>query len=161
MKVKDIMTKRVVVVSPETAITEVAKLLLEKHINGVPVVDSQGRVAGIICQSDLIAQQKKFPLPSVFNLLDYFIPLHSAAKFEKEVQKISATTAAQAMTPDPVTIDPEMTLEDAATLMVNNSFHTLPVVEKGILVGVIGKEDILRTLMPADEAEGPERTRES
>lgn len=148
MKVKDIMTKRVVVVSPETAITEVAKLLLEKHINGVPVVDRDGRVVGIICQSDLIAQQKKLPLPSVFNLLDSFIPLRSTAKFEQEVLKISATTASRAMTANPVTVSSETSLEDAATLMVNRNFHTLPVVDNGILVGIIGKEDILRTIMP-------------
>lgn len=148
VKVKDIMTKRVVVVSPETAITEVAKLLLEKHINGVPVVDRDGRVVGIICQSDLIAQQKKLPLPSVFNLLDSFIPLRSTAKFEQEVLKISATTASRAMTANPVTVGPETSLEDAATLMVNRNFHTLPVVDNGILVGIVGKEDILRTIMP-------------
>jgi len=53
------------------------------------------------------------------------------------------------MTTDPITIDPDATLEDIATLMVNNNVHTLPVLDNDRLVGVIGKEDVLRTLMPA------------
>jgi CBS domain-containing protein len=56
------------------------------------------------------------------------------------------------MTPDPITVDPEATVEEVTTLMAKKNIHTLPVVDKGKLVGVVGKEDILRTLMPA----GPE-----
>jgi CBS-domain-containing membrane protein len=149
LKAKDIMSHHVVTVSPETGIVEVARILLEKRWNGLPVVDSGGRLVGVICQSDLIAQQKKIPLPSVFNLLDTLIPIFSPAKIEKEFEKISATTADGAMTPDPVTVTPETSLEEVAALMVNEGFHTVPVVEGGKLVGVIGKEDILRTLMPA------------
>jgi CBS domain-containing protein len=146
LKAKDIMTREVIAVTPETEISEVAGILLEKRINGVPVVDSDGRLIGIVCQSDLIAQQKAFPLPSVFNLLDSFIPLR-AGKFEREVQKMAATTAAHAMTPDPVSVHPETAVEDVATLMVNKNFHTLPVVDEKRLVGIIGKEDVLRILI--------------
>lgn len=149
LKAKDIMTKEIVSVAPETDITEAARLLLEKHFNGLPVVNSEGNLVGILCQSDLIAQQKRFPLPSVFNLLDTLIPIVSPAKIEKEVQKISATKVSQAMTADPVTADPETSIEKIAALMVNRNFHTIPVVEKGKLVGIIGKADVLRTLMPA------------
>ena len=50
------------------------------------------------------------------------------------------------MTPDPITVDPETSIEELATLMVDKNFHTLPVVDKGKLVGIVGKEDILRTI---------------
>jgi CBS domain-containing protein len=148
LKAKDIMTKDVISVTPDTEIIEVARLLLKKHINGVPVVDDEGNLVGIICQSDLISQQKKLPLPSFFNLLDTFIPLDSPGKIGREVEKISAARAEQAMTPDPVTVNPQTGLEDIAAIMVNKNLHTIPVVEEGKLVGVIGKEDILRTIMP-------------
>lgn len=151
VKAKDIMTKEVVTVGPETAVIEVAKLLLEKRINGVPVVDKAGKVLGIICQSDLIAEQKKLPFPSVFTLLDTFIPIFSQAKREKELEKIAAVKAAQAMTPDPVTVTSETSLEDIASIMANRHFHTIPVVDGGKLVGIIGKEDVLRTLLPGSE----------
>jgi CBS domain-containing protein len=148
LKAKDIMTRKVITVSPETRIDVAGKLLLENHFNGLPVVDPEGRLKGIICQDDLIIQQKKFPLPSVFTILDGVIPLTSSKQMEKEVQKMAAITVGQAMTPDPITVDPETTLEEIATLMVKKNIHTLPVMEKGQLVGVIGKEDILRTLLP-------------
>jgi len=147
LKVKDIMTKDLITVSPEMEIAHAAKLLLEKHINGVPVVDGEGKMVGILCQSDLITQQKRFPIPSVFTLLDGFIPLTSMKHIEKEAQKISATTVAHAMTPNPFTVSPEMSIEEVATIMVDKNFHTVPVVDKEKLVGIVGKEDILKTLM--------------
>jgi CBS domain-containing protein len=153
LKAKDIMTKEVVSVSPETEIIQAAKILLDKHVNGLPVVDRKGHLVGLICQSDLVAQQKRMPLPSVFNLLDGFIPLSSPKHYEREIGKISATTVSQAMTQDPVTVGPEMSLEDVATLMVEKGFHTIPVLDGGKLVGVIGKEDVLRTLTPSGKSD--------
>lgn len=148
LKVKDIMTKNLITVTPDTEITHASKLLLEKHVNGIPVVDRSGTLVGILCQSDLIAQQKKLPIPSVFSFLDGLISLTSRKHFEKEIQKIAAITVAQAMTANPVTVSPETTIEEAATLMVEKNFHTLPVLEGSRLVGIVGKEDVLRTLIP-------------
>lgn len=150
-KIREIMTPDPITLGPETEIVPAARLLLEKRINGAPVVDGQGNLIGILCQSDLIAQQKKIPLPSVFLLADSILPLVSQKNIEKELKKIAALRVAEAMTPDPVTVGPEMELEEAATLMVDRNFHTLPVVENGRLVGVVGKEDILRTLLPSKE----------
>ncbi len=145
-KVSDIMNSEVVTVSEDTAVTEAARMLMEHHFNGLPVVDENNYLRGIICQSDIIAQQKKFPMPTFFTLFDGIIPFTSTSHLEKEIQKISATTVGQAMTPDPVTVTPETNLEEIAELMVNKNYHTIPVVEGNKLVGIVGKEDILKTL---------------
>ncbi len=147
LKAKDIMKRELITVSPETRITDAAKVLLDNHINGLPVVDENGNLVGIICQSDLVAQQKTLPLPSFFNLLDGLIPLVSPKSYEKEVRKIAAATVSEAMSTNPVTVSPETSLEEIATLMVTRGFHTLPVQEQTNLVGIIGKEDVLRTLI--------------
>jgi CBS domain-containing protein len=147
LKAKDIMTKELITVTPDTEIVKAAKILLEKGVNGVPVVEA-GKLVGILCQSDLISQQKNLPVPSLFTLLDGFIPLASTKHYEKVLQKIAAATVADAMTPDPVTVPPDAPIEEIASLMVDKNFHTIPVVEKGKLVGIVGKEDVLRTLMP-------------
>ena len=144
---KDIMTENPVTVNPETEIGQAAKLLIEKGINGLPVIDKSGKLVGIICQSDLIAQQKKIQIPSVFTLLDGLIPLGSMSRFEKEVQKISAATVAHAMIPDPVSVGQDASVEEIAGLMVDRNLHTLPVIEGDKVIGVIGKEDLLRTLV--------------
>jgi CBS domain-containing protein len=151
-KVKDIMTKELITVSPETEIVHATKLLLENRINGVPVTDETGKLVGILCQSDLIAQQKELPVPSFFTFMNGLIPLISMKQFEKQVQKIAATTVAQAMTPNPVTVKSDTDIKEVAALMVDNNFHTIPVVDEGELVGIVGKEDILRTLIPRSEA---------
>jgi CBS-domain-containing membrane protein len=152
LSVKEIMTRDVITVSPETDIAHAARLLLEKSINGVPVVDETGKLVGILCQSDLVAQQKRFPIPTLFTLLDGFIPLTSMKHLEREVLKITATTVADAMSANPVTVRPEASIEEVGTIMVDRNFHTLPVVDKGELVGIVGKEDVLRTLVPGSQA---------
>jgi len=144
---KDIMAREILTISPQTKTLEAARILLDRRINGLPVVDDDGRLVGILCQSDLVAQQKKLSLPSFFNLLDGLIPLGSTRNWEQEVQRIGASTVAQAMTPNPVTVTPDSSLDDIASLMVDKKLHTLPVVDHGKLVGIIGKEDILRTLL--------------
>ncbi len=147
LKAKDIMTRDIITVPPEMEIVQAAMILLEKGINGVPVMKG-GKLVGILCQSDLIAQQKKLPIPSVFTLLDGFIPLSSTKHLEKAVRKIAATNVSDAMTTEPVTVNPDTGVEEIASLMLDRNFHSIPVVDKGKLVGIIGKEDILRTLMP-------------
>src|SRR5210317_2470613 len=114
LKVKDIMTKEVKTVSPETEITQAAKLLLSERINGVPVINKTGELVGILCQSDLIAQQKSIPIPSLFTLLDGYIPLTLLNRLDREVEKIVATKVENAMTPDPITVDPETGIEKVA-----------------------------------------------
>jgi CBS-domain-containing membrane protein len=147
LKVKDIMTREVKTVSPETEIAQAAKLLLSERINGVPVVNNTGEVVGILCQSDLIAQQKSIPIPSLFTLLDGYIPLTRLNRLDKEVEKISATKVNHAMTPDPTTVNSDTDIEKVAALMVEKNYHTLPVVDDGKLVGIVGKEDVLKTLL--------------
>ena len=147
LKAKDIMTTDLITVSPDTEITQATRILLDKRVNGLPVLDSDGRLVGLICQSDLVMQQKKIALPSLFNLLDGLIPLRAPKNFEQEIRKITATTVGQAMVTDPVTVTPETELTEIATLMVEKKYHTLPVLDGGKLVGVIGKEDVLRTIL--------------
>jgi len=151
LKVKDIMTREVKTVSPETEITQAAKLLLSERINGVPVINQAGELVGILCQSDLIAQQKGIPIPSLFTLLDGYIPLTRFDRLDKEVEKIAATTVEHAMTSGPVTVASNTDIEEVAALMVEKNYHTLPVVDNGKLVGVVGKEDVLRTLLTSAE----------
>lgn len=146
LKAKDVMSREVLTVSPDTDISQAARMLLDKGFNGLPVTDPQGRLVGILCQSDLVAQQKKIPLPSIFSLLDGFVPLGSIADLDREMDKITALTVAAAMTARPVTVTPETGVDEVATLMTERNFHTIPVVDGGKLVGIIGMRDILRAI---------------
>lgn len=148
---KDIMEKNVISITPDTDITKAVKTLLDNHINGVPVVDANGALQGILCQSDLIFQQKEMSIPPIFMLLDGIIPLSSSKKLDDELQKMAARTVVEAMVKNPVFAHPDMPISEIASLMVEKHFHTIPVVDKNKLVGIIGKEDILKILISRDQ----------
>ncbi len=144
---RDIMTTQLTTLTPEMEFTQAVKTLLDKHYNGAPVVDGAGKLVGILCRSDLVAQQKKLPVPTLLTLLDSFVRLPTSKQLEKQAKKIAALTVGEAMTEDPVTVGPETSISTIAALMVDSNLHTLPVVEDGQLIGIIGKEDILKTLL--------------
>ncbi|XPV74817.1 MAG: CBS domain-containing protein [Desulfovibrio sp.] len=146
IKAKDIMTTNVISISPDADIVDAAKLLLKEGINGAPVVDDKGGLIGIICQSDLVAQQKTLNMPSYITILDSFIPLTSEKEMEKEIKKVVSSCVEDAMSEVPVFISPDTPVEEVATMMVNEKLYTVPVLENGKVIGIIGKEDILRTL---------------
>jgi len=147
LKAKDIMTRDILSVTPDTEIVKAAEILLKNRINGLPVIDDSGKLVGVLCQSDLVAQQKTIPIPSVFTLLESFVSLTSMKRLDKEVEKIAALSVKQAMTPNPVTVAPETDIENVAKLMVDKKYHTLPVMEGEKVVGIVGKEDVLKTLL--------------
>lgn len=150
---QEIMTnEELITLTPEMDFASAVKILLDKDINGAPVVDEQGQLIGILCQSDLVAQQKKMPVPTLLTLLDSFVSLSSTKQLEKEARKIIALTVGEAMTPNPVTIRPDTAIDTIAALMVDSGFHTLPVVDETKLVGVVGKADVLRTLLSGANA---------
>ncbi|MFW5836872.1 MAG: CBS domain-containing protein [Desulfovibrionaceae bacterium] len=141
------MTRDPITLTRNMEVAVAVRTLLEHGVNGAPVVDDQGRVVGVLCQSDLIAQQKSLALPSYFTLLDGLIPLGSEQDLEKEMQKIAATKVGDAMSQPAETVSPDTSLEEIANVMVDKKLYTLPVVENDKLVGVVGKEDILLTLI--------------
>jgi len=147
IKARDIMTPDPVTATPDMELIQAADLLLRNHFNGLPVVSAEGAIVGILFQSDLVSQQKKVHLPSIFTIFDGFIPLGSFENFEKELKRIAATTVGEAMTEKPVTVSPDTPVDVIATLMVERNIHTLPVVDGPRVVGIIGKEDILKHMV--------------
>lgn len=147
----DIMETNIICINPDTDITRAVEVLLKNHINGVPVVDEGEELVGILCQSDLIFQQKEVPIPPIFTILDGIIPLASSKKLDDEFQKISATKVSDAMVTQVTTVSPDTPVSEIATLMVEKHFHTIPVLDGKKLVGIIGKEDILKTLVPGED----------
>ncbi|HKJ99444.1 MAG TPA: CBS domain-containing protein [Desulfotignum sp.] len=148
IKASDIMETNIISVTPDTDTPSAVRILLDNHINGVPVVNDKEELVGILCQSDLIFQQKEMPVPPIFTILDSIFPLSSSKKINEEFRKIAATTVAQAMVKKVVSVAPDTPVSEIASLMVEKHFHTIPVVKNKKLVGIIGKEDVLNTLTP-------------
>jgi len=144
---KDIMTRQVITVPPSMPVEDLAALLYEKKISGAPVVDKDNRLLGVVTESDLIDQTKKFHIPTVISILDSVIFLDKEEKVEKEIRKMTGRTVKDIYTPSSRTVGLDTPLDEIATIMAEKRQHTLPVMDNGDLVGVVGKSDIIRTLI--------------
>jgi CBS domain-containing protein len=144
---QDIMTKNVITVTLETTVTELAVLLASHSIGGAPVVDSSGTLLGVVTESDLIDQKKKIHIPTVVTILDSVFYLENPDKMEKEMKKIAGSTVKDIYSKDALTVNEDTLIDEIATLMAEKNVHTLPVMRGDTLVGVIGKRDIIKTLI--------------
>jgi CBS domain-containing protein len=154
MKVKEIMTRDVATVGPEAPVTTVARILRKKAISGMPVVDDDGRVIGIITEVDLIARHARPHFPAYFAFLDGIIYLESTKRYHESMRHILATTAGELMTSPAQTVDPEMDVQDLATFMVEERVNPVPVVDKDHrLVGIVSHTDVLQMIERAEAAE--------
>ncbi len=146
-KARDIMTRDVHCVTAATPIQELARSFAEKRVSGFPVLDDDGRLAGVVTESDLIHQNQRLHIPTVVALFDSVIVLGSSKRLEEEIRQMSATRVAEIMSRDPVTVTGETPVEDVARIMAESHVHTIPVLDEGgALVGVIGKRDVIRAM---------------
>lgn len=146
MKAKEFMNPEVVSVAGDMPVQEVARLLTERGISGVPVVE-EGELIGIITLGDLVDRVKRIHLPTVLTLLDAIIPIAGEHQFQEELRRMAAVNAVDIMTPDPLTVDEETELSEVATRLSERHISLLPVVRDGALVGIIGKRDIIRAML--------------
>jgi CBS domain-containing protein len=143
LKAKDIMTKEVITVKPETTIEELARLLMKQQISGAPVVDVNGKIVGIVTENDLIGKNSRLHIPTILRLFDAYIPL-GTSKMESDIKRMAASTVEDICTKEIITVDEEASVEYIATIMTEKRIHILPVVRDGKLVGIIGKKDLIK-----------------
>ncbi len=146
MRVADVMTRAVVTVAPDTSVREIARLLWDHGISGVPVVDAAGALVGIVSEQDLLVRNANLHVPTYLRVLDVMIPMGDPRGFEDELRRALGATAADVMTHHVVTVAPDTDLADAATTMLERDVSRLPVVEDGRVVGILSRADFVRLL---------------
>jgi CBS domain-containing protein len=148
MKVRDVMTKDVISVTPKTSLKEVARVLAQTRISGLPVVADDGKVVGVISEGDLLFKERGPTDRRGVGVLGWLLDPHGA-----EAQlKLEASTVAEAMTMPPVTIESRRPIPVAAALMLEQGVNRLPVVDGGKLVGIVTRADLVRAFA-RDDAE--------
>jgi len=151
--VSNVMTVDVLTFRPEDNIGDAMTGLVDRGIDAAPVVDAEGAVVGIISTGDLIVQETQLHVPTVISLLGATLELPSAKRhFEEDLRRALGSTVSDVMTPDPITIGPDATVEDAATALHEHQVSRLPVVDEGRLVGIVARTDILRAIIRDDAA---------
>jgi CBS domain-containing protein len=146
--VHDVMTESVLSVTPDAPLKEVARLLIERRISGMPVVDASGSVVGVISEGDLLVREqgreaiRRGPLARLFG---------ESAETRNLMAKAEARTAGDAMTSPAITVDASTPIEAAAALMIERQVNRLPVVTEGRLVGIVTRADLVRSFARGDE----------
>jgi CBS domain-containing protein len=143
---RDIMTTEVLTASPETSIADLSKTLENRQIGGVPVVDKDGCLVGVITQSDLLERARDLEMPPAINILDFHFYLQIPSHLLRKIEKMLGTSVGDCMTPNPVTVAPDAPVSQIAALMAKQKVHTIPVVKAGKIVGIIGKMDLVRAM---------------
>lgn len=145
--VADVMTREPLTAHPETPLKQLIQTLAEANISGMPVVDREGNLVGIVSDTDLMWQETGVTPPAYVMILDSVIYLQNPATYERDLHRALGQTVAEVMTTHPVTVHPEQPLSDAARLMHERRVHQLPVVDAaGQLQGILTQGDIIRAM---------------
>lgn len=147
MLVKDIMTRDVITVKEDTTVTEIGKILLENRISGVPVLDEEGELAGIVSEADLIYRDGNVHLPTFIPIMDGIIFLESRKKLEEQLKKMVGYKARDVMTRDVVTVKENTPVEEAARIMLEKKINRLPVVRNKKVIGIVTRADVLKAII--------------
>jgi CBS domain-containing protein len=146
--VRDIMDPDPATVRPDSPVEDVVRTLREHELPGVPVVDDEGRVVGIVTEADLVLPDDEGDLhiPHYINLFGGTVFLEPLSRFENRLRKAFASKAEDMMTSKPQTVAPDTTVREAARIIHESGHNRLPVVEDGRLVGVVTRLDVLGAL---------------
>ena len=148
MFARDIMSREVITVTREATIKEIAGILTEHKISGVPVVDGEGRIVGVVSEGDLIYQDKKLHTPAFLEILGGVIYLEDPTRVGQELMKMTAAKAAEIMTTKVHTVREDTPVTDIATLMIERQVNRVPVLDAaGKIIGIVSRQDIIKSLL--------------
>jgi CBS domain-containing protein len=146
--VREIMTTDPVTVHPDATVEQVVKLMRRHELPGLPVVDDNNHLLGIVTESDLVLSDDEGDLhiPHYVELFGGIVFLESLRRFEGRLRKAAAATAREMMTRQPVTVGADDPVRKAGRLIADSGHNRLPVVDDGRLVGVVTRVDVLGAL---------------
>ena len=159
--VKDVMRTEVPLASLRTSIGELARLMVDHRVPGLPVVD-EGLLVGIVTEGDLIQREATVDMPSVVTFLDAVIVADAGTPFEEELRHVAATTAEELMTSPVISIRDIATVSELATLMVQQRINPIPVVnEDRQIVGLATRGDLIELIAKLETVAPPGNTGET
>lgn len=146
MDVREMMTADVPVVRAETRVSVVAQAMLARGLPAIPVVGSEGHLLGLVRASDMVARHARIHAPFYVGLLGSAIAFESRREHD-EIRHALAVTAGDLMQRKVRTVAPTDTVEDAATILVDDEIEAVPVVEGGRVVGIVTEADVIGLLV--------------
>ena len=148
MLVKDIMTKDVVTVKKEASIREIAQTIVDHDVSGLPVMDDDGTVCGIVSEGDLVRKEFAPELPDELCILGAVIYYSGLREYQDAFRKIAAISAEQLMTKKIISVKADDDVSEVATILYNKHVKRVPVLdEKKHLLGIVSRRDIVKMML--------------
>jgi len=144
MTAREIMTTPVITAGPDATLAEISELMLAHRISGIPIVDSEGRLMGIVTESDMLEEDKRrqlLPRVTIFGM----VPAHQGP-VEDALLKARTFRASEVMTKKVFTVEPDTPVTEVAGLLVRERINRVPVVEEGKVIGIVSRADLIRAL---------------
>lgn len=150
--VADAMTPQPVAVKPQTPLNEAIAILAERRVSGLPVVDDDNRLVGIISETDLMWQETGVTPPAYIMFLDSVIFLKNPATYERDLHKALGQTVGEVMSKDPITVTADKPLREAAQILHDRDVRRLPVVDgNSHVIGILTRGDIIRAMAASQD----------
>lgn len=149
MQAKDIMTRQVITVRPDTPVAEIATLLLQRHISAVPVVDENEKMIGIVSEGDLVVRSD---IGTGEHRHSWWLRLlNDNASLAGDYLKTHGKTAGDVMTRNVISVAEDTSVGEIARLMEQNHIKRVPVVQDGRIVGLVSRANIIRQIAAVKE----------
>lgn len=142
--VREIMTQEAVTVAPDASVARIAQLMDGRGISGLPVVDASLKLLGIVTDADLVSRNTRIETPPITAIAEDGSVAELSQDFRVRLRHKVGTQAKDVMTARVLTVGPDEDVEALASIMVKNGINMIPVVEKGRLVGVASRADVIR-----------------
>lgn len=153
MRVRDVMTRKVISIRPDDTILKAARLMLQNRISGLPVVDAGGNVVGMVTEGDFLRRSEIGTVRRRPKWLEFVV---GPGRIANEFTRTSGRLVSEVMTEDPVTVGEDASLATVVELMENNGIKRLPVLRDGEMVGIVSRANLVRALVSmARETETP------
>jgi CBS domain-containing protein len=147
--VKDFMTTDPVTIAATATIEDAIRVMEENNISGLPVVDDQGTLVGILSEGDLLSRESPMKPPLFLSLLGGVIYFESPSQFHQHMKKSLGMLVQDLMTAKPIVTKPDLPLTQAAQIILDRKVNRLPVVDdQGHLVGIITRHDLVQAMKP-------------
>lgn len=148
--VTQIMSTKVLAVAPETSIAQVARTMSEHGVSGLPVIDSDNNLVGIVTETDIISHEMQVDAPTFVPILDWIIRMPGDTS-EDDLRRVLATSASQLMTTPVYSVTSDATVQELATLMFERKVNPVPVLNyDNRVIGIVSRSDIVRLLAEAE-----------
>lgn len=148
MRAKDVMIKNVIFINKEDKLDEIISVLMQNHVSGVPVIDKDNQLVGMVTEKDLVTKEKGLNISSYMEFMASILFIDGKLLRNVNKKKIETLTAADVMSTPVYAVHLEATIEEIVSLMMNRHINRIPVIDKeNKLVGIIGRNDLLPILI--------------